>query len=985
MTDPDKYQVGVHDIDTTGTIADESDVVEFEMETETVFKRLADDIYETPEAGIREPLMNAITSVRRAFDGNTDEGVIQITVKKGQQVTLSIRDNGLGITNEVLEDVLTVIGRSGVRDDGKLAGQYGMGFLASYKLVGSDGGFFMDTNPRDGERYKGMFRPGAFERDTEGRFPDLLVDNEHGTAFEYHVKESVSYEDLREWVEKHAKWSPVPVMYTELNKDGDVIFNEDFGYTSLSDRYSTWVTVENEYFEAVASPDAGGEAILISSPMSMNRKMSLWKNIPWKVDLRLKYENGIIVDGPHEGLAPVTKEEYKSMSEDRKERYMPEKQMSPNDVCLPQPIGTREKLDSNSDFLEHVRSMINQNVKENIAEVASEFDPVSDNYKSLRTDQTGSVNMLADAYEKEALRSFIKKSGSHKSTVRNLAKKLDSITDNVSVDKDDEVVDFIARISEETRRVHPDKKKLPLHTLAESSDEYDKTFACVSSSTWKTDAVKKSSEDMRVVKVPRSSWYSRVEEYFNWEPLKSLDKSRVQKELGLSESEISDIRDRKSSNTPVKKKNLKIRMGGRHSLTLEAKEVKDKCEDTVSFDNSRYLILFPRGSDRNVSDNKKLANYSVAVAACSSDVYDYLADDCDNIMHYEEYESLISSQTVKTSRGEVKISNLGDYENTILCSTGEYDDIQDWQRILSNVSDHIAKESDKYTKDQLILASVESEDWTNISTLNYLQGFLDEVSRIGYPNNRRYRYSALGRTKRVNLLEAYAKQKLDERQKDSGIIEIVSMKFDGLSKKSVEFVDTMSKVSGSNQSENDSSTSKLPQHQTADGPMSIREIYENHDPRSVLLHVVGPDYMDSFQNTSFIRMANDNLAGQVLITDKFRIPNDVFYVPVVSTVFSQIEDEVSSESKVVGYTGGKNNPYGADEEDWFNLCTYANVKLHNWSNSEVSNLVHGIPFDKGLRFVDNLRELHEEGESPPSVPDNSTRNRRNNSTHIGIM
>lgn len=969
MANQDKYQVGVHDIDTTGTIADESDVVEFEMETETVFKRLADDIYETPEAGIREPMMNAITSVRRAFGGNTDEGVIQIAVKKGEQVTLVIRDNGLGITDEVLKDVLTVIGRSGVRDSGKLAGQYGMGFLASYKLVGSDGGFFMHTNPRDDDEYKGMFRPGAFERDNTGSLPNLLGDGEYGTAFEYHIKESVSYEDVREWVEKHAKWSPVPVMYKELSKDGEVIFNEDFGFTSLSDRYETRVTFENEYFEAVASPSARGEIILISSPMSMDSQMSPWREIPWEVDLRLKYENGIIVDGPQEGLAPVTEGEYKSMSESRKKQYIAKKNMSPNDVCLPQPIGTREKVESNAEFLEYVRRMINQKMKGNISEVVSKFDPSSDEYKSLRVDQRGSINMLADAYKEDSLKNFIERSRNSGRSRRHLADKIESITKNVSVDREDDIIDFIHRISRETRRLYPDRERKPLYRLVESSDEYDKTFVCVSSSTWKADAVNKSSKDLRLVRIPKSSWYSQVKKYFDWEPLKNLDKSRVRKELGLSKSEIGDIRN-KNSSKPVKEKNLKIRTGGKNSLKLEAKEVKNKCEDTVSFHNSRYLVLFPRGSDRNVSDNEKLANYSVAVAACSSDVCDYLIDDCENIMHYEEYESLISSKTVETSRGEVEISDLGNYKDAILCSTGEYDDIQDWQLILSHISDHIAEESDKYAKNQLILASVESEDWTNISTLNYLQGLLDNVYRIGYPIKRRYRYSTLGRTKRVNLLKSYAKQKLDKRQKDYGIIDIIGMKFDGLSKKSVEFVDTMSEVSVSSESEDDCSDSNLPQHQTADGSMSIREIYENQDAKSVLIHIVGPDYMDAFQDTSFIRMANENLEGQLLVNKRCKIPNDVFYVPVVSSVFSHIEDEVSSESKVVGYRRGKTNPYRADKEDWFNLCIYANVKLHRWSNSDISNLVRSIPFDDGLRFVDYLTELHRKGESPPSIPRN---------------
>lgn len=985
MVDSEDYQVGVHDIDTTGTIADESDVVEFEMETETVFKRLADDIYESAEAGIREPLMNAITSVRRAFDGSTGEGVIQITVKRGKQPTLRIRDNGLGITNDILENVLTVIGRSGVRDDGKLAGQYGMGFLASYKLVGPDGGFLMHTNPREGDEYKGMFRPGAFEKDTENRFPDLLGGGENGTAFEYHVKDSVSCENIRNWVEKHAEWSPVPLIYKELDEDGDEIFNEDYGHQSLSERYNTWLSVENEYFEAVASPSASGDIVLISSPMGMGDKNSLWNYLPWKVDLRLKYENGVVTDGPHEGLAPVTKEEYNSMSEERKDRYMPEKQLSPNDIRLPQPIGTREKLDSDMDFIRHVRECLNEEIRGNLSEIVENFDPESDDYSELDSNKTGSLSAISDAYDKESLRKFVSKYGKTVSNKDNLADKINDITDDrLSVDKDDDIVDFVARTSNEVKRVHPDEEKMLLSTLARSSN-YQKTFVCVSSSTWKCDAVIKSSKDIRIVKVPKSDWYDRTEKYFGWEPLKNLNKSRVQSELGLTESEIDDIRDTKSSNNSPKEKTVKVRMGKNDSESYKAEKVKEMCNgNSPDFRNSEYLVLFPRGYDRNVSDNRRVADQSVSIASCSSDVNEYLSEDCDNIMDYKEFESMATSREIDSSEGDIQIGDLSEYEHVVVCFKSDHSTSLNWDKVLEFLCENIASDSDKFTEDELIVTAISPDDLTYLSPICELCDIIESITSVGYSSRRYHSYSTTGRKRRIDLLRTYAESKFQGITNSEEMLEIVNTKFDELNSRSMDFVDTISEINESTDSEDeDELDDNLPQHQTADGPMTISEIYSRYGASNVLVHVINPDYMDMFQSKKFIRDANKNLAGKRIATDHIRVNTDVFYVPIVTSVFSQIQDRIKNNTTIIGNTGRQRATYGSSKEDWFNLCFYADVKLHNWPNNKLSDLTYGIQFDQGIKLVDRLKVLHDEGGEPPEVPRTSNMNKK--SSHIDIM
>lgn len=974
MVNSDEYQVGVHDIDTTGTIADESDVVEFEMETETVFKRLADDIYESSEAGIREPLMNAITSVRRAFDGNMDQGVIEITVIRGEQITLRIKDNGLGIPNEILENVLTVIGRSEVRDNGKLAGQYGMGFLASYKLVGSDGGFFMHTNPRNGDAYKGLFRPGAFEKDTDDEFPDILGNQSYGTAFEYHLKDSISSDDIEEWVEKHAKWSPVPIIYREIDENGNEVFNEDFGYQSLSDKYDTWISFENEYLEAVASPSATGDMILISSPMEMDQKSKLWKNIPWKVDVRLKYENGVIVDGSHKGLSSVTEGEYKSMSEDRKERYIPENKLSPSDIFLPKPIGTREKIESNSKFIKYVRERLNDEIKENFNHIIKNFDPVSDNYSDLDSNNIGCLSAIADAHIKDDLKNFVTRyRQTSLNNKMNLVDKIDGITDCNSIDASDDIIEFIIRICEELRVLYPDKEKIPLYSLAQSNG-YEKTFVCVSSSTWKFEAVEKSPKNIRVVRVPKSNWYDKVGKYFGWEPLKNLDESRVKSELGLTDSEVNEIRDNKSSNNSPREKTLKIRTSERNSKSYKAEKVKNLYQNgnTGSY-LSDYLILFPRGFEKNVGDNTELADNPICIASCSADVHDYLTEDCDKIMDYKEYKSFATNKRILSSHGEIKIKELSDYDQIVVCCN-DYSRLEpNWKKVLPAVSSQIGKEINKLDQDNLIVISISPKDYAYISPLNQLYDFFGNILSIG--NKRPFRYPSIFDTNiNTNLLDMYAESKLKNDNDKEEMLEILDLKFDSLNKKSVEFIDKLSEISDCKNPKDNKKKDELPNHKTADGPMTISEIYSKYSASNVLIHVISPNYVDTFQSSEFVKMANKNLGGSKIATDRTEIPQSVFYVPILLNKFVNIQDKIKDSTKIIGNTTGHKNPNRSSEEQWFNLCLYADVKLHKWSNNKISDLTSHIPFDKGIKFIDKLKILHDNGEDPPDVPRTSNFN-----------
>lgn len=82
MERDESYQVGAHSINKE-TSLNKSETIEFDFENSAIFKRLADDIYESPEAGIREPLQNSLTAIQKAVNNGyieSNEGVVTFKV-----------------------------------------------------------------------------------------------------------------------------------------------------------------------------------------------------------------------------------------------------------------------------------------------------------------------------------------------------------------------------------------------------------------------------------------------------------------------------------------------------------------------------------------------------------------------------------------------------------------------------------------------------------------------------------------------------------------------------------------------------------------------------------------------------------------------------------------------------------------------------------------------------------------------------------------
>lgn len=988
------YQIGVHDIDTSGTITDEDGVKEFEFEAEAVFKRLADDVYETAEAGIREPLMNSITAVRKAFgEDNLDNGIIKFTVKRGERPTVRIRDNGIGITQDVLDDVLMVIGRSSVRDDGKLTGQYGMGFLASYKLVGPEGGFLMTTNPRNSQEgsYSGLFRPGAFEENTEGHLPQMLDDNEYGTVFEYHLKKGISTNDIFEWVEKHARWSPVPVIYEELDRNGKEIRNEDFYTGELSDRYgdSPYVSYEDKFFEIATSPDATGETVLISSPMNMNDSEKLSNHLSsWDVDVRLKYENGIVIRGDNQGLAPVNKSEYSSMSSRRQEKYIPRGELLSGDITLPSPIGTREKLESNDDFIEYANEKIRKEFRKVLDNVVTSFDPESDEFDNLNRQEQHCLSYFAELFRDDTYVRFLDYTPSAKlhldSKKKKIASKLTDVTSS-NFDSDDKIVEFIdmigTKVSTETTNGEKDRKHV--HNVVNMSDHIDKIYMCVSKGTWKYDAVKESGFQALIVSIKSSDMYEPLSEHFGWTPLKTIDVDEAKSNLGLSESQIEDMRGVTTSSKPVEDKEVTIHKR-RGTKNFIASKVKSGFGKRI-LDNKQILVLFPRGFDENLTDNRTLAKGRVSIASCSKDMKEYLTKK-DNIVTYKDYADWALKMRIMTNEGEMTIEDFLDSDkNSIL-----------YLRKIVGPSVQDKKVLSSFAKGLKVTENLGDEILIGISKEDVLEHLIkcSKFTSIGLKEkdfktiSRRRRRSIPDRvnhqTVSIDEVDMYLKSELNTDVYRSDVSDSLQEQFEGVDKNLVSLVESINesyKIGGLNTREK--TAGSLPVHKTHDGSMTIKEIYANYNPDDVVLNILDSDIIGYFENDDFLEKASKeigNVRFENGIVTTGRIPGDKIYVPVTSSDLKEISYHIKSGTNIiVGVNNTRRNRYARRSNRGTNISVqssvtafnadvrmiYGSVILNNWTKKSVARLVKQSSFEHSKTLVDSLENIHDEGRSCP--------------------
>lgn len=657
-------------IDLKSSIGGEDSFIEFDFEARAIFKRLADDIYESDEAGLREPLSNSITAAKEASDKyGVENPVVEITVKKGDRLQLVLQDNGVGISRDILKNVLSVIGNTIYLDRGDLSGKYGMGFLACYKLVGTDGGFIMHTRSRKtGENISGVWKPGGFDEDTKNELGNPFVEeDQYGTRFEFYLDKKISIEDVRSWINTHAEWSRIPVIYTEIDQEGRET-TEDYGVKELQEEYTGdffTVSIENEYFEAYCSPSARSRTILLDSPIRRNYSL---RKIPWPVDIRFKSENDVIIDGPHEGKIPIKKSRYEDMSASRKERYIPEDNVLQSEIRLPGPIGTRDSLDYNDDFWVYLRKELLQRLFDEAESAFLELDEHGVFRKLSKRDKLLTMKLTSEGPPDEERTSSIKNS------LENYGIEITSETAKKIKYLHSECQQLVGFSHSSHHMWEWDKK---VWEVIDEAGETGEIYMGVQPSDDKLEMVLEADDNNQYVNLKGVREYEKFEERFGWKQLSDVEWSSVEEYdvpahlRNRIEQNHKVASDSEEQSVPSDNENIKIYYENEDelsSVSLNPSELverfsseKDGSIRGVGLEPATTLVMFPLTGDKNLTGNRQLATPRLGVASCSSEQWDVLKS-VPNILHGDVFFEEAMNLELFTSNGEVTYEEISGNE-----------------------------------------------------------------------------------------------------------------------------------------------------------------------------------------------------------------------------------------------------------------------------------------------------------------------------------
>ena len=231
----------------------------FQTEVAKLLNLLANSLYSNKEVFLRELISNASDAIDKLHflsltkpDLVKDDPVFKIRIRADKdQHTLTISDNGLGMTLAEANEHLGTIAKSGTEDflkhmtgdaqkDSQLIGQFGVGFYSAFIVADKVTVLSLSANaesPDEGVQWESM---------GEGTFSSGNIHREHrGTEIILHIKDSESeFLDtwrLRQAITKYSDHISVPV---ELNENKDK--QPKFDYVQVNDAKALWTRAPQE-------------------------------------------------------------------------------------------------------------------------------------------------------------------------------------------------------------------------------------------------------------------------------------------------------------------------------------------------------------------------------------------------------------------------------------------------------------------------------------------------------------------------------------------------------------------------------------------------------------------------------------------------------------------------------------------------------------------------------------------------------------------
>nr|WP_316795927.1 molecular chaperone HtpG [Pedobacter agri] len=208
------------------------------IHTENIFPIIKKFLYSDNEIFLRELVSNAVDAVQKIkrlgslgqFNGEVGQPLVQVAVDKDAK-TITISDNGLGMTAEEIKKYINQVAFSGAsefvekfkdaKDANEIIGKFGLGFYSAFMVA--DLVEIQTLSYQDGAEPARWVCDGSTEFEiTEG------TKTTRGTDIILHVnkdsEEFLEESKLQEILDKYAKFLPVPIKFgtkTESEEDGE--------------------------------------------------------------------------------------------------------------------------------------------------------------------------------------------------------------------------------------------------------------------------------------------------------------------------------------------------------------------------------------------------------------------------------------------------------------------------------------------------------------------------------------------------------------------------------------------------------------------------------------------------------------------------------------------------------------------------------------------------------------------------------------------
>ncbi|MDR1581989.1 MAG: molecular chaperone HtpG [Prevotellaceae bacterium] len=214
--------------------------------TENIFPIIKKFLYSDHEIFLREIVSNAIDATKKLkalsslgeFKGDTGELSIKISLDKKRK-TLTVSDNGIGMTEEEIEKYINQIAFSGAeeflkkyKDKTNIIGHFGLGFYSSFMV--SDEVEIITKSYKDDAPAVHWTCDGSPEYTTE-----QIDRTERGTDIILHIsddnEEFLSEDRIKDLLNKYCKFLPVPIIFGKeqewkdgkyVDTDKDLVINE---------------------------------------------------------------------------------------------------------------------------------------------------------------------------------------------------------------------------------------------------------------------------------------------------------------------------------------------------------------------------------------------------------------------------------------------------------------------------------------------------------------------------------------------------------------------------------------------------------------------------------------------------------------------------------------------------------------------------------------------------------------------------------------